>query len=117
MKGGASSASQITEVVTNTYGWNVTKPDVIDKEMWDRIYDVYVQDSYGLGTEQFFRQQNHLPCQAVTGSSHFDRVSRYPGNIHRGLPAAFTEARPYRYSIQHPRRKYGLRHAGRYRFL
>ncbi len=26
MKGGASSASQITEVVTNTYGWNVTNP-------------------------------------------------------------------------------------------
>ncbi len=61
--GGASSASQITEVVTNTYGWNVTKPDVIDKEMWDRIYDVYVEDSYGLGTEQFFRQQNPAALQ------------------------------------------------------
>uniref|UniRef100_UPI003966D275 cobaltochelatase subunit CobN n=1 Tax=Alistipes putredinis TaxID=28117 RepID=UPI003966D275 len=66
MKGGASSASQITEVVTNTYGWNVTKPDVIDKEMWDRIYDVYVQDSYGLGTEQFFRQQNPAALQEIT---------------------------------------------------
>ena len=66
MKGGASSASQITEVVTNTYGWNVTKPDVIDKEMWDRIYDVYVEDSYGLGTEQFFRQQNPAALQEIT---------------------------------------------------
>ena len=45
MKGGASSASQITEVVTNTYGWNVTKPDVIDKEMWDRIYDCLLYTS------------------------------------------------------------------------
>lgn len=40
MKGGASSASQITEVVTNTYGWNVTKPEVIDDAMWNQIYDV-----------------------------------------------------------------------------
>ena len=53
MKGGASSASQITEVVTNTYGWNVTKPEVIDDAMWNQIYDVYVTDSYKLGTEIF----------------------------------------------------------------
>ena len=51
--------------MTNTYGWNVTKPDVIDKEMWDRIYDVYVEDSYGLGTEQFFRQQDPALQPAV----------------------------------------------------
>ena len=66
MKGGASSASQITEVVTNTYGWNVTKPDVIDDAMWDRIYDVYVGDSYKLGTEAFFRRQNPAALQEIT---------------------------------------------------
>ncbi len=66
MKGGASSAAQITEVVTNTYGWNVTKPDVVDDAMWDRLYDVYVEDSYGLGTERFFRQQNPAALQEIT---------------------------------------------------
>ena len=34
--------------------------------MWDRIYDVYVQDSYGLVTEQFFRQQNPAALQEIT---------------------------------------------------
>ena len=66
MKGGASSASQITEVVTNTYGWNVTKPDVVDNEMWDKIYDVYVKDAYQLGTEQFFKAQNPAALQEIT---------------------------------------------------
>ena len=66
MKGGASSASQITEVVTNTYGWNVTKPDVVDNEMWDKIYDVYVKDAYQLGTGQFFKAQNPAALQEIT---------------------------------------------------
>lgn len=65
MKGGASSASQITEVVTNTYGWNVTKPDVVDQEMWNKIYDVYVKDAYQLGTEQFSRLKIPPLCRRL----------------------------------------------------
>ena len=66
MKGNASSASQITEVVTNTYGWNVMKPNAIDNEMWDKIYDVYVKDEYKLGTENFFRTENPYALQEIT---------------------------------------------------
>ncbi len=66
MKGGASSASQITEVVTNTYGWNVMKPDVIDNEMWNQVYDVYVKDVHHLGTQEFFKKQNPAALQEIT---------------------------------------------------
>jgi Cobalamin biosynthesis protein CobN and related Mg-chelatases len=66
MKGNASSASQITEVVTNTYGWNVMKPTAIDNEMWDKFYEVYVKDEYNLGTENFFRNENPQALQEVT---------------------------------------------------
>ena len=66
MKGNASSAAQITEVVTNTYGWNVMKPAAIDNEMWDKFYEVYVKDGYNLGTERFFRQQNPQALQEIT---------------------------------------------------
>lgn len=66
MKGGASSAAQITEVVTNTYGWNVMKPDVVDNEMWNEIYDVYVKDKLNLGTQEFFRRQNPAALQEIT---------------------------------------------------
>lgn len=66
MKGGAASASQITEVVTNTYGWNVMKPDVIDNELWDKLYDVYVKDEYHLNVQQFFKQQNPAALQEIT---------------------------------------------------
>lgn len=66
MKGGASSAAQITEVVTNTFGWNVTKPDVIDNELWDEYYNVYVKDKYNLGTESFFKEKSPAVLQEVT---------------------------------------------------
>jgi len=66
MKGNASGTSQITEIVTNTYGWNVMKPDVIDNEMWNQIYDVYVKDSHKLGVHNFFKQQNPASLQEIT---------------------------------------------------
>jgi cobaltochelatase CobN len=66
MKGNASSAAQITEVVTNTYAWNVMKPNVIDNEMWNKLYEVYVKDAYALGTEAFFRRENPQALQEIT---------------------------------------------------
>lgn len=66
MGGSASGASQITEMVTNTYGWNVMKPDVIDNQMWDQIYDVYVKDTHNLGVHNFFKAQNPAALQEIT---------------------------------------------------
>lgn len=66
MNGNASSASQITEVISNTYGWNVMKPNVIDDEMWNKIYDVYVKDEFNLGTEKFFRNKNPYALQEIS---------------------------------------------------
>ncbi|MDR1780099.1 MAG: cobaltochelatase subunit CobN [Tannerella sp.] len=66
MKGNAASAERITEVVTNTFGWNVMKPNVIDREIWDKIYEVYIKDDYGLGVEAFFRRENPFALQEIT---------------------------------------------------
>lgn len=66
MKGGASSADGIAEMVKNTYGWNVMKPKVIDKEMWDEIYNVYVKDKYNLGTKEYFDNQNPAALMEIT---------------------------------------------------
>ena len=66
MKGGASSAGHFTEIVRNTYGWNVMKPAAIDNEMWDRIYDIYVEDELNLGTQTFFERENPAALQEIT---------------------------------------------------
>ena len=66
MKGGASAAAGFAEVVQNTYGWNVMKPEAIDNEMWDEIYNVYVQDKFDLGVQDYFEQQNPAALQEMT---------------------------------------------------
>ena len=66
MKGGASAAGGFSEIVKNTYGWNVMKPAEIDREMWDKIYDVYVKDELKLGVKDFFKKNNPAALQEMT---------------------------------------------------
>ncbi|MEA3489803.1 MAG: cobaltochelatase subunit CobN [Candidatus Omnitrophota bacterium] len=65
-EGGASSAEKFAETFRNTYGWNVMKPEVIDKELWEGLYDVYVRDKYGIELEKFFRDKNPYALQEMT---------------------------------------------------
>ncbi len=64
--GGASSAEVFAETVRNTYGWNVMKPNAIDKEIWEGIDSVYIQDKYKLNMEKYFRQKNPYALQEIT---------------------------------------------------
>ena len=66
MKGGAGDASSIADVVRNTYGWNVMKPEAIDDELWDDIYDTYVADKHGLGTKDYFTDTNPAALEEIT---------------------------------------------------
>lgn len=66
MKGGAGDASAIADVVRNTYGWNVMKPDVIDNQLWDDIYDTYIADRHHLGTKEFFTATNPAAIEEIT---------------------------------------------------
>ena len=66
MRGGAGDASAMADVVRNTYGWNVMKPEAIDDELWDDIYDTYVADRNGLGTKDYFKSVNPAALQEMT---------------------------------------------------
>lgn len=66
MKGGAGDAGALADVVRNTYGWNVMKPDAIDDELWDDIYETYVKDCNNLGTKEFFTSRNPAALEEMT---------------------------------------------------
>lgn len=66
MKGGAGDASAIADVVRNTYGWNVMKPEAIDNELWDGIYSTLVEDTHGLGTKRFFTSKSPAAIEEIT---------------------------------------------------
>ncbi|MDE6645044.1 MAG: cobaltochelatase subunit CobN, partial [Muribaculaceae bacterium] len=66
MKGGSGDASALADVIRNTYGWNVMKPEAIDNELWDDIYETYVTDRNGLGTKEYFSGKNPAALQEMT---------------------------------------------------
>lgn len=66
MKGDASSAGSFAELIQNTYGWNVMKPNAIDNEMWDEIYEVYVKDKFNLGVQNFFETKSSGTLEEMT---------------------------------------------------
>ena len=68
LKGGDLHTDEIAEMVRNTYGWNVMKPQNIDREMWDEIYNVYVKDKYQLGLQDQFAQVNPGALQELTAT-------------------------------------------------
>lgn len=66
MKGGAGDASGIADVIRNTYGWNVMKPQAIDDELWNDIYDTYIADKNNLGIKDYFKSKNPAAIQEMT---------------------------------------------------
>ncbi len=66
MKGGAGSASSFSELVSNTYGWNVMKPSAIDNEMWDEIYEVFVEDKFDLDLRSYFEDESPASLEEIT---------------------------------------------------
>lgn len=66
MKGDAGAANTFAEIVQNTYGWNVMKPEAVDNEMWDEIYNVYVKDKFDLGVQGYFENQNPAALEEMT---------------------------------------------------
>ncbi len=66
LEGGASSIGRITEIVTNTYGWEVSKPELIDDELWNDLYDMYIADKHQLGVQARFEALDPVAMQEVT---------------------------------------------------
>lgn len=68
LREGAGAAAAIDETIRNTYAWNVMKPSAIDHELWDAIYDMYVQDTKQLGVVEFFERVNPAALQDYTAA-------------------------------------------------
>ena len=66
MKGKASSAGQIAEIVTNMHGWEATRPELIDDALWNEVYNTYIEDKQQLGITDFIKKENVAALQEVS---------------------------------------------------
>ncbi|MHC1566839.1 MAG: cobaltochelatase subunit CobN, partial [Candidatus Syntropharchaeia archaeon] len=60
---GAREMMKFTEYL---WGWDVVTPDIITADMWNQVYDVYIQDKYNLGLKDFFDSSNPYAQQSIT---------------------------------------------------
>ena len=62
---GFSGAVEMAQTSTNLFGWQVTKPEVVGSDTWQRVHDIYVGDSLGLDLPQWFDANNPFAFQEM----------------------------------------------------
>jgi cobaltochelatase CobN len=55
---GYAGVGQVSELVTNTFGWAVTRQGSVSDTTWNAIANVYFRDEYKLGTRQWMESSN-----------------------------------------------------------
>ena len=60
-----AGAGMMSELVKNTFGWEVTRPESVSGGDWDEIYRVYVKDELRLGLRKWFEKVNPHALQEI----------------------------------------------------
>ena len=45
--------------VSNLHGWQITRPSAVTDDLWNRIYDTYYNDKYGIGVKDWLMSGNN----------------------------------------------------------
>ena len=60
MKEGYSGARYMSnKFISNLHGWQVTRPSAVSNDLWNRIYDTYYNDKYGIGVDDWLMSGNN----------------------------------------------------------
>jgi cobaltochelatase CobN len=55
---GYAGAREMSKEIEHLYGFQKTAPEHLDAHTWQTVLDVFVKDSYRLGLQRFFEEQN-----------------------------------------------------------
>ncbi len=62
---GYSGALKMSKFVENLWGWQVTTPKEVSKEMWQQVSEVYVNDKYKMDLKKFFDKNSPHAFQSI----------------------------------------------------
>ena len=63
-----AGAGHIAEMVKNTFGWSVTRPEAISQQTWTDIYEVIVKDRHQIGLNEWFQRVSPHALQEITAT-------------------------------------------------
>ena len=61
-----AGARQMADFAENLWGWQVTVPQAVKADKWQQVFDVYVEDKYGMELDEFFSRHNPWAYQSMT---------------------------------------------------
>ncbi|WP_407281919.1 cobaltochelatase subunit CobN [Methanolobus sp. WCC1] len=62
---GYIGAGELDRMLEDFWGLTVMLPDEVTDDMWNEFYDIYVQDKYDLGLDEWFDQENPWAKQSM----------------------------------------------------
>lgn len=65
MEHGHDGTRYMDNFVENLWIWQVTSPDLVSENMWNKVYDAYIQDKNNLGLKEFFDTNNPYAKQSI----------------------------------------------------
>ncbi len=68
MENDYAGAGMMAEVVSNTAGWESTRPGSVPDAMWEQIVDTYVRDKQNLNMREWFEAENPFAFQEITAT-------------------------------------------------
>ncbi|MBN1322954.1 MAG: cobaltochelatase subunit CobN [Methanotrichaceae archaeon] len=95
MSQGYSGAREMDRFVEYLWGWETTVPDLVSENTWNEVHDVYVNDKYEMGLQEFFDQNNPYAFQVISARMlETSRKERWypPEEVKRELAERFEES-------------------------
>ncbi|MCX8207816.1 MAG: cobaltochelatase subunit CobN, partial [Methanothrix sp.] len=65
MEQGYSGAREMDRFVEYLWGWEATVPELVSENTWNEVHEIYVDDKYDLGLQEFFRKNNPWAAQVI----------------------------------------------------
>ncbi|MBR1950124.1 MAG: cobaltochelatase subunit CobN, partial [Bacteroidales bacterium] len=66
MNGGEGSAQMFGKIFRNIFGWHVTRPSSMNRELYNELYQMYINDKENLGIKEYFMETNPAAFQTIT---------------------------------------------------
>lgn len=63
-----AGAGHMAEMVKNTFGWSVTRPEAISQQTWTDIYEVLLKDRHQIGLNEWFQRVSPHALQEITAT-------------------------------------------------
>jgi cobaltochelatase CobN len=61
-----AGARQMADFAENLWGWQITVRGAVDADKWKQVFDVYVEDKYGMDLKVFFNKNSPWAYQSMT---------------------------------------------------